>query len=67
MVTDIWRAPWRHKLSYLLREPGWSHDRSRETSDMIRAKWLARTERRTLPTAMSVADRNRIAASGEAA
>ena len=26
----------------LLREPGWSHDGSRETSDMIRARWLAR-------------------------
>jgi len=42
MLGDIWRAPWKHKLSYLLREPGWSHDGSRETSDMIRARWLAR-------------------------
>ncbi len=40
MAQDIARAPWRHKLSYLLREPGWSHDGSRETSDMIRARWL---------------------------
>jgi len=39
MLRDIWRAPWKHKLSYLLREPGWSHDGSRETSDMIRARW----------------------------
>ncbi|WEK45639.1 MAG: sterol desaturase family protein [Candidatus Andeanibacterium colombiense] len=39
---DIYRAPWRHKLSYLLREPGWSHDGSRDTSDMLRARWLAR-------------------------
>ena len=30
------------KLGYLWREPGWSHDGSRETSDAIRARWLAR-------------------------
>ncbi len=35
---DVWSAPWRHKLSYLWRTPGWSHDGSRETSDMIRAR-----------------------------
>ena len=35
---DMLRAPWRAKLAYLLREPGWSHDGSRETSDMIRAR-----------------------------
>ncbi|APE27638.1 sterol desaturase family protein [Aurantiacibacter gangjinensis] len=39
IARDVWRAPWRHKLSYLLREPGWSHDGSRETSDMIRQRW----------------------------
>ncbi|MEP5936927.1 MAG: sterol desaturase family protein [Erythrobacter sp.] len=42
MIQDIWRAPWRHKLSYLLREPGWTHDNSRDTSDMIRARWQGR-------------------------
>ncbi len=42
IAQDMWRAPWRHKLSYLLREPGWTHDGSRETSDMIRARWLDR-------------------------
>lgn len=41
MLGDFVRAPWRHKLSYLIREPGWSHDGSRETSDMIRARWNA--------------------------
>jgi sterol desaturase/sphingolipid hydroxylase (fatty acid hydroxylase superfamily) len=41
MAKDIWAAPWRHKLSYLLREPGWSHDGSRDTSAMIKAKWTA--------------------------
>ncbi|KPL68953.1 C-5 sterol desaturase [Erythrobacter sp. SG61-1L] len=40
IARDMWHAPWRHKLSYLLREPGWSHDGSRETSDTIRARWL---------------------------
>ncbi len=37
IARDLWRAPWGSKLGYLLREPGWSHDGSRETSDMIRA------------------------------
>jgi sterol desaturase/sphingolipid hydroxylase (fatty acid hydroxylase superfamily) len=41
MLTDVLRAPWRHKLAYLLREPGWSHDGSRESSDTIRARWAA--------------------------
>ena len=36
---DVWRAPWRHKLSYLWREPGWSHDGSRETTAQIRQRW----------------------------
>ena len=39
---DLWTARgWRDKLRYLLREPGWSHDGSRETSDTIRRKWQA--------------------------
>ena len=41
IARDLWTAPLRHKLSYLWREPGWSHDGSRETSDMIRARWQA--------------------------
>lgn len=39
MLRDFMKAPLRHKLSYLIREPGWSHDGSRDTSDMIRARW----------------------------
>ena len=39
IATDVWRAPWRHKLSYLWREPGWSHDGSRLTSAMIKERW----------------------------
>ena len=41
MARDLASAPWQAKLSYLLREPGWSHDGSRETSDMIRARSIA--------------------------
>ncbi len=37
---DLRTAPWRHKLSYLWREPGWSHDDSRDTSATLRARWL---------------------------
>lgn len=42
IARDLWHAPWRHKFSYLWREPGWSHDGSRDTSDTIRARWLKR-------------------------
>ncbi|MBU2033070.1 MAG: sterol desaturase family protein [Alphaproteobacteria bacterium] len=64
IAQDVWRAPWQHKLSYLLREPGWSHDGSRETSATIRARWEAR---RGGATAKPVADENPIAGSGEPA
>lgn len=63
MLDDIRRAPWRHKLSYLLREPGWSHDGSRETSDMIRARW----QRSQPQTPEQVAIENRIAEPRQAA
>lgn len=42
MLADFWHAPLRHKLSYLVREPGWSHDGSREGSEAIRTRWLER-------------------------
>jgi len=41
IIGDVWRAPWSHKLSYLWRLPGWSHDGSRDTSDAIRERWLS--------------------------
>ena len=44
IARDVAAAPWRHKLSYLWREPGWSHDGSRETSDMIRARCAAQRQ-----------------------
>jgi sterol desaturase/sphingolipid hydroxylase (fatty acid hydroxylase superfamily) len=41
IAKDVWHAPWRHKLSYMWREPGWSHDGSRATSAMIKECWAA--------------------------
>jgi hypothetical protein len=42
IARDVWSAPgWRNKLRYSLREPGWSHDGSRATSDTIKAAWQA--------------------------
>ncbi|TIX49364.1 sterol desaturase family protein [Alteraurantiacibacter aquimixticola] len=38
IARDVRSAPWKHKLSYMWREPGWTHDGSRETSDMIRQR-----------------------------
>ena len=46
MARDAWAAPWGAKLGYLWREPGWSHDGSRDTSDTIKQKWTAREQRR---------------------
>lgn len=42
IARDLWSAPWRAKLGYAFGPPGWSHDGSRDTSDSIRARWLAR-------------------------
>jgi sterol desaturase/sphingolipid hydroxylase (fatty acid hydroxylase superfamily) len=39
IFRDVRSAPWRYKLSYIWREPGWSHDGSRLTSAMIHARW----------------------------
>ncbi len=63
IAQDMWRAPWCHKLSYLLREPGWSHDGSRETSGTIRARWAARQ----MVSAIPVSSDNAIADPREAA
>jgi hypothetical protein len=41
IARDLRTAPWRHKMSYIWRPPGWSHDGSRDTSDSIRARWQA--------------------------
>jgi sterol desaturase/sphingolipid hydroxylase (fatty acid hydroxylase superfamily) len=42
IARDIWAAPWGSKFGYVWRAPGWSHDGSRDTSDMIRARWQER-------------------------
>ena len=45
IARDVWRAPGiRNKWNYMVREPGWSHDGSRETSETIRARWRAEGE-----------------------
>jgi sterol desaturase/sphingolipid hydroxylase (fatty acid hydroxylase superfamily) len=44
ILRDLWSAPWRYKLSYVFREPGWSHDGSRDTSQTIQARWLAKKD-----------------------
>jgi len=41
IAKDVWHAPWKHKLDYMWREPGWSHDGSRATSAMIKERWAA--------------------------
>jgi sterol desaturase/sphingolipid hydroxylase (fatty acid hydroxylase superfamily) len=41
IARDLATQPWRAKLGYLWRPPGWSHDGSRETSETIRARWQA--------------------------
>ena len=43
IASDLIRAPFGTKLGYLFGPPGWSHDGSRETSDMIRARWETRS------------------------
>lgn len=43
IAKDVWTAPGlRAKINYVIREPGWSHDGSRDTSDTIRARWEQR-------------------------
>ncbi len=43
IAKDVWKAPTiRAKIAYMFAPPGWSHDGSRDTSEMIRARWQAR-------------------------
>ena len=50
IARDVARAPgWRNKLKYALREPGWSHDGSRETSEILRRRWRERAPEQGLP------------------
>jgi len=39
---DVKNAPnWKAALNYMFNVPGWSHDGSRQTSEMIRSEWRA--------------------------
>jgi len=42
LFRDVWNAPWASKLDYAWRVPGWTHDGSRDTTDMIRERWRER-------------------------
>jgi sterol desaturase/sphingolipid hydroxylase (fatty acid hydroxylase superfamily) len=44
IARDLWSAPWRAKLGYIIMPPGWSHDGSRDTSDSIKARWRERQD-----------------------
>ncbi|MEP3225893.1 MAG: sterol desaturase family protein [Parasphingorhabdus sp.] len=39
IFKDLWSAPWRYKINYLIKPPGWSHDGSRESSETIKKRW----------------------------
>jgi len=39
-------ATWRERLMYMVGPPGWSPDGSRDTSDMLKAKWQKRGQKR---------------------
>ena len=56
IAQDLWRAPMRYKLHYLLAPPGWSHDGSRDTSDMIRQRWQESETCRNMILSSSAAD-----------
>jgi sterol desaturase/sphingolipid hydroxylase (fatty acid hydroxylase superfamily) len=40
IFRDMRAAPFGSKLRYVFGPPGWSHDGTRETSDMIRRRWI---------------------------
>ena len=42
IAKDVWSAPWKAKLGYIVMPPGWTHDGSRDTSESIKARWMER-------------------------
>jgi sterol desaturase/sphingolipid hydroxylase (fatty acid hydroxylase superfamily) len=47
IARDVWSAPGlRAKLGYIVMPPGWSHDGSRDTSEIIKQRWLSRENKR---------------------
>ena len=72
IIRDLWSAPWRYKLNYLIKPPGWSHDGSRESSETIKARWAqsAQQERVTwqnMTSSLSAADRQEARLPGDSA
>ena len=46
IAKDVWAAPGiRAKLNYMIKPPGWSHDGSRDTSEIIKERWAAKQRR----------------------
>jgi len=40
IAKDVWNAPGiGNKLYYMVKPPGWSHDGSRDSSEIIKARW----------------------------
>jgi hypothetical protein len=56
IAQDVGTAPGRHKLGYIWRQPGWTHDGSRETSDTIRERWQEEQAWKTSTSSSSAAD-----------
>jgi sterol desaturase/sphingolipid hydroxylase (fatty acid hydroxylase superfamily) len=48
IFQDLARSP-KHALGWLFGPPGWSPDGSRETSNIIKARWRTRLERKASP------------------
>jgi hypothetical protein len=43
IARDVWKAPTLSaKWNYMVKPPGWSHDGSRDTSEIIKARWEAK-------------------------
>lgn len=60
IAKDVWSAPWRYKLGYIWRPPGWTHDGSRDTSDTIRERWQEREAWKSLTSSSSAADQGEV-------
>ncbi|MEP9358845.1 sterol desaturase family protein [Sphingomonas sp. KR3-1] len=46
IARDVWAAPdLKSRIGYMWMPPGWSHDGSRDTSEIIKARWEARQNR----------------------
>ncbi|GAB4122282.1 MAG: sterol desaturase family protein [Rhodothalassiaceae bacterium] len=55
IAKDIFGArSWRDRLHFLFAPPGWSPDGSRETSDMIKARWARRSDPRSGPISKGI-------------